>query len=205
MKKIFFILIALFSCLYTYAQADRTNSVLVRINYNTNIYTSVKGKMKHNFTSGYAVDFGAKQFLKRGNGWFLEEEASVLCGFLPFVRNTPNEKAFNSGSYEFEFGTGITTVFGYDFKISNNKSLSLYVGPDFRYIFVYDPEKGFLDSSPTDKHRLHRKNLRLRVGTSLNINKLNLNLFLSPDLLDRGLGVQRYRTLQVGLGVGYHF
>ena len=185
MKKLLCLFILCLSCYLSYAQADRTNNAVIRINYNTNIYNSYSSRIGHNYTPGFAIDLGAKQFLVKDKGWFLEEVPSFLFNDLPFAKSSrEREKTVMPYSRLRELGAGASVVFGYDFLVGDNSSIAVFAGPDFR---------------------LHKGNLRVRFGAAYNYNKLNINLFISPDLLDRGLGIKRYRTVQVGLGIGYYF
>ena len=203
MKKLLCLFILCLSCYLSYAQADRTNNAVIRINYNTNIYNSYSSRIGHNYTPGFAIDLGAKQFLVKDKGWFLEEVPSFLFNDLPFAKSSrEREKTVMPYSRLRELGAGASVVFGYDFLVGENSSIAVFAGPDFRYIFQYYPTGGYKGDPD---YRLHKGNLRVRFGAAYNYNKLNINLFISPDLLDRGLGIKRYRTVQVGLGIGYYF
>ncbi|MBO7561476.1 MAG: hypothetical protein J6T04_01150 [Bacteroidales bacterium] len=206
MKKVILLSVIVFVGSVLLAQNERVNNAVVRLNYNVNIYNSLGNDIGHNFTPGVSFDFGAKQFLYKDKGWFLEEAPSFLFNDLPFAKRVSVEKreiAVMPYSRLRELGLGLYVVGGYDFKIHDKLSFDVFIGPDIRYLIRYYPQDcGVKDC--TD-HRLHKANLRLRLGAGLNINNFNVNLNLNPDLLDRGLGVKRYRTIQLSIGLGYYF
>ena len=207
MKRFFSTLFLMLSvCLFSTAQVHRNNSVFVRANYTTNVYTSVSGEFGHNFTPGVTADFGAKQFFNKDNGWFVEESAKFLFSDLPFINSVHGlnrEKAVIPYDRLRELGAGIQAKVGYDFILNNKLSLAVGCGPDARYIFKYSPD--CVVGKECNDHNLHSLNLRLSAGVDLNINKTTISLSFSPDIINRGRADKKYSTLQIGLGIGYYF
>ncbi len=206
MKKFLIIIgLLIFIDALSLAQASRDNNYTVRLNYNTNVYNSVKSTIGHNYTPGFSFELGGKQFLVKGKGWFLEEAPFFQFNDLPFAKSVPSEKrdiAVLPYDRLRELGVGLYFVGGYDFIINEKMSLDVFAGPDFRYLIKYYPDCGVNDC--TD-HKLHKANLRFKIGAGLNINNVNISLSMCPDLLDRGLKIKRYRSVQVALGIGYYF
>ncbi|MBQ3383021.1 MAG: hypothetical protein IJG54_06800 [Bacteroidales bacterium] len=206
MKKVLIsiiLIIGLYSM--SFAQTDRGSIGLVRLNGTANFYNSIKigDKYSQNGTLGFSLDFGAKQFLGQSN-LFLEETTGFVYSKMPSLMSMHFDPYPGWESpYVFlqkgrEAGVSASLILGYQFPVKNNLSIDVFAGPEFRYLFKY---KCLYDNRPN----LHKANLRLKAGANLNINSLNISLFASPDLLDRGKGVGRYRTVQVGIGVGYYF
>lgn len=205
MKTISFISLLLLVNIVSFAQSSRENNYVIRLNYNTNIYNSVKRTIGHNYTPGVSLELGGKQFLVKDKGWFLEEAPFFQFNDLPFAKSVPTEKrdiAVLPFDRLRELGVGLYFVGGYDFIINDKLSLDVFAGPDFRYLVKYYPDCGVKDCPD---HRLHKANLRFKFGAGFNINNANINISFSPDILDRGLGVRRYRSIQVSLGIGYYF
>lgn len=207
MKSLSFCLILIIGfCNTLFAQTNRSCPGIVRINGTMNFYNSVKmaDDYSQNGTLGCSVDFGAKQFLGQSN-LFLEETIGFVYSELPFLERMLFDPypGFKEPYVFWDKGheTGASASFfaGYQFPLKNNLSIDVFAGPDFRYLFNY---KSGVDS---EKKYLHKTNLRLKAGANLNIKNLSISLFASPDLLDRGKDYKRYRTILVGIGMGYYF
>lgn len=204
MKKSFLILTLLLIIVeFSFAQTDRGYIGFIRINGTANYYNSIKGNQGYsqNGTLGFSVELGAKQFLEQSN-LFLEETMGFVYSKLPSSKPMHyTEKAgyliWDKGH---ETGAAASFVLGYQFPMKNNLSVDVFVGPDFRYLFDYKTQV-----NTSAAKCLHKANLRLKTGVNMNINHLSISLFASPDLLDRGKGTDRYRTVQVGVGIGYYF
>lgn len=200
MKKILlFFTFGLLSVL-SFAQT-KSDSFFVRGNYTNNIYTSVSRFNPNNYKSGLVIDFGDKHSFTPLKGLFLEGAGEFLFTDLPSAEmGSPggDPDAISFHSHIREVGTGVYTVLGYDFRLGKNVRLNAFTGPEFRFLFKY------YHSSPA-RNLLHKWNLRWKAGLGLNVKKLNVNLSVSPDVLDRGKGIRRYRTIQLVLGIGYYF
>lgn len=212
MKRLFCLIILCSCALLAYAQADRTNNFIIRANYNTNIFNTKNVSHGHvyNYKPGFSIDFGAKQFIVRKSGWFIEEVPNFFYNSLPYcdhllASGTNTTKPLNGSIvyYLKEAGVGLLVVFGHDFILNNNISLSVFGGPDFRYTTSSFPKECKVKKCPD--HKLKKGNLGLRFGAGLNYKKLNINLSINPDLLDRGYDYNKYKSVQVSLGVGYYF
>lgn len=193
-----------------FAQADRSNNWIARINYNQNFKTMGYSDDKWNWPiGGLSVDFGGKQFFNPGNGWFIEESVEGFFSYLP------NSKRTLDGKWAREAGIGTVLMGGYDFIIDKDLSLDVFGGIVYRYI-LYDKVKHKLADGISTIHGTHLQpnNLRLKFGAGLNYGKYNFSFSLSPDLINRfrndwiegSLGpTYHYTTLQVALGFGIYF
>lgn len=205
MKYLSFIFF-LFFVNVTFAQANKESCSFVRLNGTANFFSSDKyraSSYENNGTLGFSLDLGGKQFLGQSN-IFLEEIFSFAFSELPF----PKYPSWDGGYNPYPLGdnlsgreTGIGTIFicGYRIPLKKEMSLDLFGGPNLKYSYK------FSGGYHSFKEYLNKVSLRLNAGVSLNINNFNVYLFASPDLLDRGIGTFKYKTVQVGLGVGYYF
>ena len=203
MKKFFVFCLLLLFNVVSFAQTKAQNTDFVHLYYTNNKYTSISTFDPHDYRSGVSFDLGSRIFPKKDARWFFEWAVEFFFNDLPFAeQGIPGDytQVISVGNkYLREIGPGTYTDFGYDFILNQKMSLSLYAGPGFRYVvrYYYDNKvKGNL---------MHKANLKLRFGAGLNINNTNINLSIAPDMLDRGVGVKRYRSLQVSLGIGYYF
>ena len=194
------ILIVCLLNILSYAQS-KTDRLFVRGNYTNSIYTSISRFDPQNYKSGLVIDIGDKHSFTHLKGLFLEGAGEFIFTDLPSAEmGSPggDPEAISFHSHIREIGTGVYTVLGYDFRLRKHICLNIFTGPEFRYLFKY------YHSSPA-RNLLHNWNLRWKTGLGLNMNNLNISLSASPDLLDRGKGIKRYRTTQLSLGIGYLF
>ena len=114
-----------------------------------------------------------------------------------------NEHIYPSGDYSTfrELDFGANCLFGYDFNLNDKLTFEVFSGPNLR--FMANTYKDRVDNC--FKKNTHKLNLRLRAGVGLNINNLNFNLAVVPDILDRGKGKIIYRNIAIAFGVGYYF
>ena len=206
MKKLFFLMIFCLLGASVFAQLVRSNNAFVRLNGTIDIYSSAhySGKEMHkNGTSGFSLEFGGKHFLCEK--WFFEHAVGFVLASLPIHEiyfGGKNDIVLTGGDYAREYGAKIHVVAGYNFSLRDNMSIDVFAGPDFRYLFKYSPSKDEGWSLPND---LRKTNFKIRTGLGLNYNNMNVILTVNPDLLDRAKGIKRYRTVRLGLGVGYYF
>lgn len=202
MKKVLVSVILVISiCSVSLAQTDRGSIGLVRINGTANYYNSLKGGhgYSQNGTLGFSVELGAKQFLGH-NYLFLEETIGFVYSKLPSPKLVSGGASYLMWDKCHETGAGASFILGYQIPIKNNLSIDVFAGPDFRYLFDYKAQRDY-----DVINDIHKANLRLKAGANMNINRFSISLFASPDVLDRGKGTDRYRTVQVGVGIGYYF
>lgn len=214
MKRSLIVFICLACYNISFAQTDRGSIGLVRINGTANFYNSVhyydNNSNQRNGTAGFSAELGAKQFLGK-TPLFIEEMAGFTFSDLPFPEHPymvgapikyPNLAKGN------ETGLFSSLVLGYQIPLKNNINIELFAGPSFRYLLKYNAK--MYDGAKVDLP-FHKANLRLKAGANLNIKNFNISLFASPDLLDRGKldregkDVYKYRSIMVGVGIGYYF
>lgn len=207
MKKLVAIISLVLVSLSSLAQTNKNNMTFVRIGASSNFYSSVHDGVEHklknerNGTIGFFAEFGGRQTIGTGN-LFIEEAMGFVCSYLPFPEYyTPsfNERLVSSVVKVHEYGFNTSVKLGYNLILKEKLNLDFFVGPEARYLIKYKESKEDSDIP------LRKFNLRWKAGVGLNINNTNINLSASPDLLDRGKGIKRYRTILLALGVGYYF
>lgn len=216
MKKLFLFFILSIVSVPVFAQVDRSNNWLARVNYNQNFLTmGYTNDTKHWSIGGVSMDFGGKQFFKNDNGWFIEESAEFFFTDLPV-----SKKVSGPDKWCRELGVGAVLLSGFDFNLNNDMSLEVFGGVVYRRL-LYNKEKyGTVDNDGSAIKRIRKNidiydnNLRLIFGAGLNYNRYNFRFTLSHDLLNRTINdwyggrsgyKQHYTTLQVGFGVGLYF
>lgn len=207
MKTITFISILLLISLSSGAQPNKNNMTFVRIGASSNLYSSIhdgvghKLKSERNGALGFFAELGGRQNIRNSN-LFFEEAIGFVYSQLPFPEKyTPtfNERLVHSVAKVNEYGFNTSVKLGYNFILKENLNLDLFIGPEARYLINYKENRENSDIP------LHKFNLRWKAGIGLNVNNLNINFSANPDLLDRGKGIKRYRTVLLALGVGYYF
>ncbi|MBQ8224872.1 MAG: outer membrane beta-barrel protein [Bacteroides sp.] len=136
------------------------------------------------------------------DNWFVEPQFSVY--HMKYKYGEDIFGGITAPSYLKELGGSVAVMAGYNFPLEKGMSLDVFLGPDFKYAFQCENEKG--ESYIKDEAIYNRAYLAWKAGVGLNWKALNVTLSGGTYLTNRLKGTEGAKTPYfLSLGIGFRF